>query len=394
MARVTPMKRKPLHHHFVDYFIPHRRNAFKPNVFQKRSVTHLMLFILALKVAIVVLLVAVYPNLARLDSNVRAEMYDLIRGYRSERKVGELRVNTYLEEMALAKANDMLANNYFSHYGIDGKKPWEWLDPSTYVFAAMGENLAMDFLTSQAVFKAFQQSPSHDRNLLQKNYSEIGIAVTSGYLDGHTTNVMVVFFASPKTVRSALAEASPSVSAPAPSAPAPVVSAPPTSVTPSAPAPSGSSPTSPSAPTPEVTSQPETPPTSDAIEQPSQPPAAPAKTILIERITDAQDIDVLGAAQPDERYVFAENFTTGAIFSQGDIMQRVIAWSDRFMLGILIALILLLIINIIVKAEIQHTSVIANALALIVVTAGALYINVHRAEALGEYVIVLASSLL
>lgn len=399
---LNPMSTKrPLHHHIIDFLIPHERNSYKPHIFRGRSTTHILLVIALVKVGLLAILFSVYPNLARLDTNVRSEIYTLINNYRSEQSVAPLTVNTYLEQAAMQKASDMLANNYFSHYGANGKKPWEWLDKDQYSFVAMGENLAMDFLTAGSVFKAFQISPAHDRNLLQKNYSEIGIAVTNGYLNGHNTNVMVVFFAAPKTIQKATAAAQPSEgSASATPTEQPEPQPIPTTTTPK-PAPVVAAPSA-------QVSAPETvPPAQQSDTELPEPlltdestlaaqsaEQEPETIIFIEKISGVQDVNVLGTATPNERYVFSENFDTGVVFSQGSATQQLIAWSDKFLWGILIALTVLLIVNIFVKIEVQHKSVLVNAIALILVVSGALYLNIHQAEALGEKVMILAATLL
>ena len=102
---------------------------------------------------------------------------------------------------------------------------------------------------------------------------------------------------------------------------------------------------------------------------------------------------MLGASLPNVTEVFAENFDGGAVFSQGDITQTLLAWADRFLMAFLIVLSALLLINIVVKFRVQHASVLVNGLLLIVVIAGALYVNVHRVEAIGDQVKILAAIL-
>jgi len=79
----------------------------------------------------------------------------------------------------------------------------------------------------------------------------------------------------------------------------------------------------------------------------------------------------------------------GKVFAQGSMMQRAIAWSDRFFTVMLVAIVALLLINIVVKIKIQHAAPVLNATLLIIVVSLALYLNAHRVEAIGEKILVL-----
>lgn len=360
-------------HKLHDFFIPHERNEYKPHVFQRHSVKHLILLIIVVKVGVVSSLFALYPNLGKLDADIQSAMYRLINEYRVEQSQTKLTTNSYLENVALQKGRDMLDKNYFSHYGIDGREPWEWIDTAFYDFKSMGENLAMDFLTANSVFTAFQKSPAHDRNLVSASYSEIGIAILNGYLDGHNTNVMVVFFGSPKPAVAAtavaVAEPDEEVIIPEPDVVAEVV------VEEIIPEP--------------VESEPVIEPVADPVESEPEPEEDVTSRLAV-RPVDNEDTAVLGQAiAADDRIV--SNFTGGISFSQGSMVQRIIAWSDRFFLGLLIALVLLLLINTIVKFRVQHKSVFVNAAVLIIIATVALNTKIHHVEAIGEQVRVLGS---
>lgn len=369
----------------VDFFIPHERNGYKPHVFHETSVKHLLLLIVVVKVSVLATLFTLYPNFAQLNQDIRSEMYRLINQYRVEKGEQILAVNSYLEATASRKGGDMLENNYFSHFGLDGKKPWQWLDTSVYDFKAMGENLAMDFLTADSVFRAFQNSPTHDRNLISDTYSEIGISIQDGYLDGHDTSVMVVFFANPKVAaaETVVATAQPIA---APVQPVETEEQPPLEVI--------------DEPTEEPVSAPIEEPVEpeQPVSEPEEPTAVAVTDLPAERPVPDLDFEkiaaldqsaaVLGETLGDAE-IFTANLTEGATFSQGSVVQRIMAWSDRFLMGLLIALVVLFVINIIVKIRVQHAPAIINATLLIIVATIALRFNVHQAEALGDTIRIL-----
>jgi uncharacterized protein YkwD len=109
----------------------------------------------------------------------------------------ELSKNELLSEAAKLKAQDMIANNYFSHTSPSGIDPWHWLEETEYHYKYAGENLAMNFSTAVGAHKAWMKSQSHRENILSDRYTEIGVAVLDGILNGKQTYVAVQFFGMP-----------------------------------------------------------------------------------------------------------------------------------------------------------------------------------------------------
>lgn len=87
--------------------------------------------------------------------------------------------NPQLASAAQAKASDMVARNYWSHTTPDGKSPWSFLDGAGYSYQLAGENLAYGFDNPDAVVNGWMQSPEHRANILNQDFSQIGIGVAS-----------------------------------------------------------------------------------------------------------------------------------------------------------------------------------------------------------------------
>jgi len=102
-----------------------------------------------------------------------------------------------LASAAHQKAEDMFRKNYWSHYAPDGTTPWDFILGSGYKYEYAGENLAKNFLFSQGVVDAWMNSPSHRENILRSEYSEVGLAVVNGVLNGEQTTLVVQTFAKP-----------------------------------------------------------------------------------------------------------------------------------------------------------------------------------------------------
>lgn len=95
-----------------------------------------------------------------------------------------LTVNTKLSSVAQRKADDMVRNAYFAHYSPLGVSPWDWFREVGYNYVYAGENLAVHFTTLDTLMDAWMHSPSHRANIMNKNYSEIGIGIAQGERNG------------------------------------------------------------------------------------------------------------------------------------------------------------------------------------------------------------------
>lgn len=108
-----------------------------------------------------------------------------------------LLLNQNLVASARLKASNMADGGYFAHTSPGGKTPWYWFGQSGYKFLYAGENLAINYSNSKSVNNAWMNSPSHRGNILNKNYTEIGIATARGMYQGEETFFIVQLFGSP-----------------------------------------------------------------------------------------------------------------------------------------------------------------------------------------------------
>ncbi len=179
-----------------DFFIPNKHNDHQPKILRPRSLVVAVLSVVFLKIAVLGYLFLAYPQGARMSADLAKQIVELTNRDRTAQGLPPLRVDPVLSASAMARAEDLITRNYFSHISPDGKKPWDWIDRTKYPYLYVGENLAMNFITAEAVEKALMNSPSHRKNILNQHYEDIGIAVVSGVLNGKQTNVLVELFAS------------------------------------------------------------------------------------------------------------------------------------------------------------------------------------------------------
>lgn len=117
--------------------------------------------------------------------------------FRSTNNESALIENPLLTKAAQMKADDMAKLEYFSHIAPNGDKPWVWFNKVGYKYSYAGENLAVDFTESEDVAEGWINSAKHKANLLNTNFTEIGVGVAKGMYEGHKTIYVVQFFGKP-----------------------------------------------------------------------------------------------------------------------------------------------------------------------------------------------------
>ena len=125
------------------------------------------------------------------------EMISLTNKSRAEAGLPSLLVNEKLAKAAREKAGDMFEFQYFDHDSPSGLTPWDFIRSAGYDYSYAGENLAIDFVTATGVHQALMESSSHRENILNSNYTEIGIAAIEGVFDGNKSIIIVEEFGAP-----------------------------------------------------------------------------------------------------------------------------------------------------------------------------------------------------
>lgn len=132
-----------------------------------------------------------------------AVVVDLTNIERDGANTVKLTRNVLLDKAAELKAEHMAKNNYFAHYSPEGVSPWYWFEQVSYQYAHAGENLAVHFTDSDAVVEAWMNSPTHRANIVNANYTEIGVGTAKGTLDGFPTVFVVQLFGAPAAISQA-----------------------------------------------------------------------------------------------------------------------------------------------------------------------------------------------
>ncbi len=179
---------------------PCPENSFKPAFLQKRVLAYCVLFFLALRL-VSFPFYYFFSQTSFFADIVSSTLISLNNQQRQALGLPLLKENKILSEAAMQKAQDMINKDYFSHNSPTGVTPWYWFKANGYTYKAAGENLAIGFLESEEVQTAWQNSPSHQQNLLNPSFKEIGIAVLKGDFKGRTTTIVVQFFGNPIVIK-------------------------------------------------------------------------------------------------------------------------------------------------------------------------------------------------
>jgi len=181
------------------HFYPYQGNNHHPHILRHKSLAAVMVVVILIELTMFlgsfmssrlgVQLTAVLPSVITLLTN----------DVRKEGQMRELETSDLLIQAAQAKAEDMATKGYFAHRSPDGALPWYWLSREGYQYQYAGENLAINFTDSKEVVKAWQNSPTHNLNLLGPRYTETGVGIATGIYEGREAVFVVQFFATPQS---------------------------------------------------------------------------------------------------------------------------------------------------------------------------------------------------
>ena len=121
----------------------------------------------------------------------------LTNNERADQGLPTLTASPLLTRAAQMKADDMAAKSYYAHVSPDGTIPPAWLSRVGYKYQIMGENLVIDRDNASEVVSAWMGSEAHRENILNRQFTEIGVGVANGTYQGQETTYVVQMFAKP-----------------------------------------------------------------------------------------------------------------------------------------------------------------------------------------------------
>lgn len=156
-------------------------------------------------ISLFILLIGIFllPKIVFSAGITSDKLFELTNQERSTNNINALTANQLLTQAAFNKASDILKFQTFQH-NFNDKKFSDWIKSTGYIYSYVGENLAIDFATSEGIFKAWLDSPAHKKNIMEENFTEIGIAAVEGKFNNKNTIVVAQIFGAPPHASAAL----------------------------------------------------------------------------------------------------------------------------------------------------------------------------------------------
>ncbi|MCX7702598.1 MAG: CAP domain-containing protein [Planctomycetota bacterium] len=130
-------------------------------------------------------------------SAAEQEVFKLVNEERKKAGASALSWSDLLRDLARGHSHDMCERKFFDHTNPDGKGPTErgregkagrftfkpcCPDP----FSGVGENIAHGYRDAASVMNGWMNSPGHRANILNRNYTHIGVGNCGTDMQGHT----------------------------------------------------------------------------------------------------------------------------------------------------------------------------------------------------------------
>ena len=138
----------------------------------------------------------IYPGdtvyIPSIDSKVldfESQVVSLVNAERAKYGLPALKMDWELSRVARYKSQDMRDRGYFSHTSPTYGSPFDMMKKFGLSYRYAGENIAKGYSSPAAVVKGWMNSEGHRANILNKNFTKIGV----GYVaDGNYWTQMFI----------------------------------------------------------------------------------------------------------------------------------------------------------------------------------------------------------
>lgn len=113
-------------------------------------------------------------------SSEAQQVLNLVNKERAKVGVQPLTLSEKLTSIANTKAKDMADKNYFSHTSPTYGSPFDMLKQFGVSYSYAGENIAAGQKTPEEVMNSWMNSSGHKANILNKNYTQLGVGYVKG----------------------------------------------------------------------------------------------------------------------------------------------------------------------------------------------------------------------
>lgn len=126
-------------------------------------------------------------------TSLEEQVVALCNKERAKQGIAPLKLNWQVSRVARIKSEDMRDNNYFNHTSPTYGSPFDMLKKFNISYRTAGENIAKGQKTAEAVVNSWMNSEGHRKNILNSNFTEIGV----GYCSGKSSTFWTQMFTTP-----------------------------------------------------------------------------------------------------------------------------------------------------------------------------------------------------
>ena len=113
-------------------------------------------------------------------------------------KLTQLTSNSELNKIAKERVDDMFEKKYFEHISPTGDSVSTIAEKDNYKYIIIGENIALgNFGSSRELVRAWMNSEGHRANILNKNYTDIGVYSREDVYNGKKVWIAAQVFSKP-----------------------------------------------------------------------------------------------------------------------------------------------------------------------------------------------------
>ena len=174
-----------------NYFIPSKENNHTPHLLSRNA------FIIYIIFAIVLNSIFTGFGIQKVGAQMKTQsIVNAHNRFRTSNRLEPLTLDARLSQAAKGKAELMIDTDCWSHFckGSPGgiEAPWGFFDEAGFKYIYAGENLGEGFTTVDGIITAWINSQTHRDNMLNPNYTHIGVAILEGPFQGKADNTIVV----------------------------------------------------------------------------------------------------------------------------------------------------------------------------------------------------------
>jgi hypothetical protein len=121
-----------------------------------------------------------------------------IERVKNDSKLSQLVVDPVLVDIAKKRVIDMFENEYFEHVSPSGDSVSKIANRESYKYIMIGENIALgNFGGSRDLVQSWMNSEGHRANILNNNYTNIGVYSKRGEYNGRSVWISAQVFSKP-----------------------------------------------------------------------------------------------------------------------------------------------------------------------------------------------------